>query len=71
MARDRLTLAELPDPTGVSLRWRGYAIAVVAGTVVLNPGDDTLRTLHQAYLRACSQVGDSRPVPLESFAKSV
>ncbi|MEM6533048.1 MAG: MXAN_5187 C-terminal domain-containing protein [Myxococcota bacterium] len=36
------------------------------------PGEDeSLRDLHRAYLRARSEVGDSRPVPIGSFAKTV
>ncbi|MEO1481117.1 MAG: MXAN_5187 C-terminal domain-containing protein [Myxococcota bacterium] len=33
--------------------------------------DDALRDLHRAYLRARTEVGDSRPVPISSFAKTV
>ncbi|MEO0812731.1 MAG: MXAN_5187 C-terminal domain-containing protein, partial [Myxococcota bacterium] len=36
------------------------------------PGENAeVESLHRAYLRARSQVGDSRPVPIGSFAKTV
>ncbi len=33
--------------------------------------NDELKELHRSYLRARTQVGDSRPVPMENFAKSI
>lgn len=36
-----------------------------------DPPNDSVRELHRAYLRARNRIGDTRPVPIDSFAKTL